>query len=227
VRSVALAHNKAVENASGDFIVFIDDDEFPTPNWLCSLFQACCKYGADGVLGPVRPHFEQAAPKWLVNGGLFDRPSHPTGMPLAWRQTRAGNVLMKSDMFAGENAGFNPRFRAACDQDFFKRMINRGRVFIWCEEAPVFEVIPPARWKRSFVVRRALFRGVFSFHNQPAFGPVAQSLLATLLYSLALPFALILSHARFMRCVCSLSYHIGRILASLGIDPIKDAYISE
>ena len=33
-QNIALARNKAVENATGDFIAFIDDDEFPTKRWL-------------------------------------------------------------------------------------------------------------------------------------------------------------------------------------------------
>src|SRR2546425_8151119 len=33
-RNIALTRNKAVENAGGDFIAFIDDDEFPTERWL-------------------------------------------------------------------------------------------------------------------------------------------------------------------------------------------------
>src|SRR5437867_185465 len=33
-QNIALARNKAVANAKGDFIAFIDDDEFPTQTWL-------------------------------------------------------------------------------------------------------------------------------------------------------------------------------------------------
>src|SRR5207245_11391150 len=43
-QNIALARNKAVENASGDYIAFIDDDEFPAKDWLLTLFRACNKY---------------------------------------------------------------------------------------------------------------------------------------------------------------------------------------
>src|SRR5262250_2156489 len=33
-RSVSLTRNKAIENTSGDFVAFIDDDEFTTDYWL-------------------------------------------------------------------------------------------------------------------------------------------------------------------------------------------------
>ena len=31
-QNIALARNRALENATGDFVAFIDDDEFPPPN---------------------------------------------------------------------------------------------------------------------------------------------------------------------------------------------------
>src|SRR5271157_2736074 len=33
-QNIALARNKAIENAKGNFISFIDDDEFPDDRWL-------------------------------------------------------------------------------------------------------------------------------------------------------------------------------------------------
>src|SRR5208337_800579 len=44
-QNISLTRNKAIENATGDFIAFIDDDEFPTKRWLLALFEACGKYG--------------------------------------------------------------------------------------------------------------------------------------------------------------------------------------
>src|SRR5271157_4036017 len=33
-QNIALARNKAIENASGEFVAFVDDDEFPAKRWL-------------------------------------------------------------------------------------------------------------------------------------------------------------------------------------------------
>src|SRR6266567_7084151 len=38
-QNIALARNKAIENASGDFIACIDDDEFPQHDWLLNMFK--------------------------------------------------------------------------------------------------------------------------------------------------------------------------------------------
>ena len=60
-QNIAQARNKAIMNANGDFVAFIDDDEFPTKQWLLALFKTLKEYKVDGVLGPVKPHFDAEA----------------------------------------------------------------------------------------------------------------------------------------------------------------------
>jgi succinoglycan biosynthesis protein ExoM len=226
-RNIALTRNKSVAEAKGDFIAFIDDDEFPTPQWLLTLLTACGKYNADGVLGPVMPYFDENTPRWIVDGGFYDRPTHPSGMRLEWSQTRTGNVLVKSSLFA-EGLRFNPEFLAASDQEFFRSAMAKGRVFGWCNEAVVYEVIPPKRCKRSFLVRKALFKGAFSRRIMgSSLGPFLVSFIAAPAYVIALPFALVTGQARFMKYTFKLCYHVGRLIALLGINPIKTPYVTE
>src|SRR5438132_472818 len=78
-QNIALTRNKAVENADGDFVAFIDDDEFPIKGWLLALFTTCKDYDVDGALGPVKPHFDEQPPKWIVQTKFYDRPTYPTG----------------------------------------------------------------------------------------------------------------------------------------------------
>lgn len=227
-QNIAMARNRAIENAPGDFVAFIDDDEFPTKQWLLNLFNVCDKPQVDGVLGPVLPHFSDEAPRWVIKGKFYDRPRHATGFLLNWSQTRTGNVLLKTDLFAGDAQPFSPQCLEGSDQEFFKRMIQKGHAFVWCNEAVAYEVVPPARWKRSFLVRRALFRGFFSLRNHGfPFRPIATSLIATPAYALALPVVLVLGQARFMNYVFKLSYHAGRLLAILGINPIRQPYVTD
>src|SRR6185369_14263095 len=40
-RNIALARNSALEHAGGELIAFIDDDEFPVPDWLGRLYATC------------------------------------------------------------------------------------------------------------------------------------------------------------------------------------------
>ncbi|MBZ5723510.1 MAG: glycosyltransferase family 2 protein [Acidobacteriia bacterium] len=227
-QNIALARNKAVENASGDFIAFIDDDEFPTSRWLLTLFETCTRYDVDGVLGPVKPHFDEEPPTWVLKGRFYDRPTYPTGSVIAWRQGRTGNVLLKLPILTGFTQPFRPEFRTGEDQDFFRRMIERGHRFITCEEAVAFEVVPPIRWKRSFLLRRALLRGASAVvHPTFRYRHLAKSAVAIPLYTSALPFALILGQHSFMSCLVRLCDHIGKVLATLRINPIKMPYITD
>src|SRR2546422_3037966 len=192
-QNIALARNKAIENAAGDFIAFIDDDEFPTKRWLLTLFEACSKYGADGVLGPVMCHFEEMPPDWVRKGKFYERPTYPTGLVIDWTKGRTGNVLLKRQVVAGTAAPFDPNFHRAGDQDFFRRMIAKGHVFVWCDEAVAYEVVPPVRWTRTFMLKRALLRGTIGMqHPTTRLGRIAKALIAVPTYTVALPFAFVL-----------------------------------
>ena len=227
-QNIALARNRAIENATGDFVAFIDDDEFPAKNWLLNLFKAGHEYGADGVLGPVKRHFDQEPPKWIVKGNFYERPTHPTGFVPSWRGARTGNLLLKRQLFEGGELPFRPEFRAGEDQDFFRRMIEKGRLFIWCNEAVAYEVVPPNRWKRPYMLRKALLRGATAVLH-PTFGKreFAKSVIAVPAYAMALPFALLLGQHRFMDLLVRLFDHLGKLLELLGANPVKEPYISD
>jgi len=94
-QNIALARNKAVEHVEGDFAAFIDDDEFPEKDWLSVLLSTCEGYGVDGVLGPVKRHFNEAPPEWLAKGHFYDRRINLTGTVVRWYEARTGNVLLR------------------------------------------------------------------------------------------------------------------------------------
>jgi len=218
-QGIALARNKVVANAEGDFLAFIDDDEFPSQLWLLTLFNACHEYKVDGVFGPVLGHFDQDPPAWVRPSGLYDRKINPTGTPVNWRSARTGNVFIKRSVVLDDAAPFNSKYIVGEDQDFFRRKIHAGFSFIWCAEAEVFEVVPPERIKRGYLIRRALQGGAIEPHV-PTFGirDVLKSVVAVPLYCLALPVALLLGQHRFMRLAVRLSYHLGKLLGLFGFN---------
>lgn len=227
-QNIALARNRAWKVATGELISFIDDDEFPITDWLSTLFKALQKYDVDGVLGPVKPHFDEGTPRWVVEGGFYDRPSYPTGFVIDWRKGRTGNVLMKKGIVWPGEEIFRPQFRTGEDQDFFRRQIEKGHVFIWCHEAMAYEVVPPLRCTRWFMLRRSLLRGASTLCH-PTFGArdVANSLVAVPAYAAALPFALLLGQGKFMLLLVKLFDHLGRLLALARINPVKAPYVTD
>jgi glycosyltransferase involved in cell wall biosynthesis len=227
-QGIARARNKAIENASGDFIALIDDDEFPAKDWLLTLFNTCEDYHVDGVLGPVKRHFDGEPPNWLVKSDFYERPVQRTGTVVKWFEARSGNVLLNHHILETGELPFRPQFRVGEDQDFFRRMIEKGHRFIWSADAVAYEVVPPVRWKPTYMLRKALLRGA-SARLQPTFGAmsVGKSLVAAVVYTLALPFALLLGYHRFMTLLVSLFDHLGKLLAFVGINPIKEQYVTD
>jgi len=228
-QNIALTRNKAVENAKGTFIAFIDDDEFPIDGWLLGLYKAGTEFKADGVLGPVKPYFEIDPPKWVVKGKICERESFTTGTILKnYRNTRTGNVLLARKIFQNKSDFFNPDFgkTGGEDVDFFKRKINEGMVFIWCNEASVYETVPPERLTRTYHLKRALLRGeVATIHTRyfkDKLVSTLKSIIAISIYTLAMPFFLIMGQHVFMKFMIRNCDHIGKVLTVFGINVVKE-----
>jgi succinoglycan biosynthesis protein ExoM len=225
-QNIALARNKAVENVNSNYVAFIDDDEFPGIDWLLQLYNACNKYDVDGVLGPVKPHFEFDPPKWAIKGKFFERSFHETGYVLHWTNTRTGNVFLKN-IFNNKGNKFKLEFGSGGeDQDFFRRMIEDGYKFIWCNEAPVYERIPPERLEKVFLIKRALLRGKQSTIYQSFGGyEVIKSIVAIPVYIFLLPFTILAGEHVFIKYLIKCFDHIGKILALCRYNAIKDKYV--
>ena len=107
--------------------------------------------------------------------------------------------------------------------DFLKRMSERGCRFVWCNEAAVYETVPPARWKRSYMLKRALLRGKNILkHPTGRFQLLATSAVAVPIYLLTLPVTLIAGQHVFMKYSIKLSDHLGRLLAIVGMNPVSE-----
>ena len=223
-QNIALARNLAVEAATGGQIAFIDDDEFPEPGWLAALLQTLGQSGAAGVLGPVRPHFEQPPPAWILKGRFCERREHPTGTVMDWNDCRTGNLLFRRSILTPGVPPFDARFGTGGeDKDFFRRMTAAGHRFVWCNEAVVFESVPASRTTRSYLLHRALLRGRNSLHvGHRPLASLAKSAVAVPLYTAILPFALLAGHHRFMNRLVRLCDHLGKLLARFGLNPVGE-----
>jgi succinoglycan biosynthesis protein ExoM len=217
-QNLARARNTAISHATGTHLAFIDDDEFPERDWLLNLYTTWRASGAAGVLGPVIAHFEADAPAWLTKSRVCQRPRYPTGRRLQWTETRTGNVLLSRDVLATPDDLFDIRFRThGEDLDFFRRLIQKGHEFVWCDEAPVFETQPSSRLTRRYHLRRALIRGSVAYSHAPSkLRSVLTSLMALALYLPALPGLQLLGHHHFMKYCIKTCDHLGKLFACAG-----------
>jgi hypothetical protein len=92
----------------------------------------------------------------------------------------------------------------------------------------VLETIPPARWKRSYILRKALLQGATAaLQPNCGFINIVKSIIAVPLYLAVLPFTLLAGQQYFMMLLVKICDHSGKLLMLMGINPIHEEYVSE
>jgi succinoglycan biosynthesis protein ExoM len=155
-KSLSLARNTCVENARGDYIAFIDDDEYADPQWLLNLVRCARLYAADVVHGPVRPYFGRPVPEWIRRNIAFEPLRYKTGV--SWYSTKAtNNCLIRRRVFDEKRLRFDPVYglTGGEDTEFFFRVRRVGYRFSWCAEALTYEYFGPERANISWILSRA------------------------------------------------------------------------
>lgn len=225
-QNISLARNRAAALATGDYVAWLDDDEFATADWLLHLLRTLTANGADGVLGPVQPVFETPPPDWIIQGRFFHKPRRKTGLVLDWDQTSTANVLVKRTLLTGPGPAFREQFGSGCeDLDFFQRMVRSGHRFVWCEEALLSEIVPPTRWHARYLFRRALLRGR-NGATLSGFREVAKAVLALPLYALWIPLVLPFGRHHGVRILMKWGDHAGLLVGKLRLPLLGKYYLA-
>jgi succinoglycan biosynthesis protein ExoM len=223
--NLALLRNISVDNSKGDYVAFIDDDEYAVDNWLLLLLDTIRVEGVSGAFGPVMPAFATKPPRWIEKGRFCERARHRTGFRLQGQHTRTGNALIRRDILLDPANRFDLKFRLGAEDDsLFERLIKKGHEFAWCDEAVVFEEIPPQRLRARYFIKRARLIGYMSYAYSRDEKPPSRRGLAllsacakTALYAAVSPFALLTGYHRFIRIVTRLSYNSAVIGTALGL----------
>ncbi len=225
-RNIAMARNRSIEKAQGNMIAFIDDDEFPADDWLYRHFRLLKDSQASGILGPVRAHFNQETPSWLIKSGLLERREFVTGQEIPnSRFTRTGNALLWRSLFDDAEDRFDPAYgkTGGSDAIFFKRMMRKGHQFLWCNDAVVYETVLPERQVKSYYLKRAFTRGLGEAQDAPFLSwRTLRSVVAVPLYAILLPFARLAGPHVFMRYLVKECDHLSLVLAQFGIKVVKE-----
>lgn len=175
LQNISLTRNRSVEMASGDWIAFVDDDERAPPEWLALLAGAAERHFADGVLGPVEPVVPSHAPDWLRTGGFYNWARMRTGSVVPLNKLRFGNVLLRASLLRVPMP-FDPNYgqTGGEDGDLLTRLVQKGALIVWCDEAIVREPVEAARLSLRWLLRRALRGGQdFARHTLAGrYGPI-------------------------------------------------------
>jgi succinoglycan biosynthesis protein ExoM len=152
---IAAARNRALDEATAELLVFIDDDERPTPQWLARLLAVHDRHRVEAVVGPVVSRYETPPSRWVEAGRFFDRRRMPTGTTVTIAATN--NLLLDLAWVRRNGLRFDTRFGLSGGSDslFTRQLHERGGRMLWCDEAVVIDIVPANRLTRDWVLRKA------------------------------------------------------------------------
>lgn len=124
------ARNLGIGAASGDLLVFTDDDCRPPPDWLRrheSYYSEARVGAAGGPLVPVRPSFFDRfyMAHYRSEFTTVFRIERITG----WERALTGNFSMRREIVA-RLGDFDRRFHSGSDADQMRRLVRAGWVFV-------------------------------------------------------------------------------------------------
>jgi len=161
VPGVAAVRNRAVVTSRGQFLAFIDDDEWPIPEWLAHFHDAAVESGADGVFGGIANQFAMDVPQHIRGCGVFDATELADGADLRWWQTRTGNAYVRRTALPDQAAPFDVKYGLTGGEDthMFCAMLRKGSRFVWSTRALVHSFHPLSRANLRWLFWRSLRYG--------------------------------------------------------------------
>lgn len=158
---IAAVRDTAVNSAEDSrLLVFIDDDEVPSPGWLSNLLRYWQSSQVAAVAGPQELVLPDPIPDpWVVASGVFDSVRHPTGR--RGKGASSANLLLDLHFLREHNISFDRGLglRGGEDTMLTHRITAAGGLIEWCDEAIVVELVPPERVTRAWMRRRSFRSG--------------------------------------------------------------------
>jgi succinoglycan biosynthesis protein ExoM len=157
-QGLVVARNAALDYAKNldAVIVFIDDDESPSDNWLAAFWKMHSDFPNDVISGPVVPQFNAGLPSWCQDGSYWVRPTF-VDASLLLKPTGDGNILFPRELVQNWRYSIKYNTSGAQDTHLLRRWIAAGYGLRWSANAMVTEVVPAGRLTFRFALDRAYF----------------------------------------------------------------------
>lgn len=157
VVGLCAARNRVVAEATGEFIIYIDDDVLVDKEWLVAYSRACSDWPETPYFGgTVRPHYAVEPPRWVTrNESMLAEPyslaEHgQLSEPLGSRKIVGANMAFRKWVL--QQHPFNPAFgqvgAAAMrgdETELLGRLREAGMFGVWVGGAGLRHHIPAAR----------------------------------------------------------------------------------
>jgi succinoglycan biosynthesis protein ExoM len=150
-QNISVARNAGLDAAITPWLVFVDDDEYASTNWLAELVAS--RDGANAVFGPCEAIYVDGTPDWIRQGDY-----HSNRITERGRITTGytSNVLIDMAFVRRHGLRFDPELGRTGGEDtmFFHAMYRKGGVLKYAPNAVVYERVIPSRANVRWVVRR-------------------------------------------------------------------------
>lgn len=160
-KGYSFVRNRGVEEASGEYLAFIDDDETAAVDWLQQLMNACREWDADAVHGRVEYLFPDNFPQWMRRIDFYERHRgnpRQESFEAPWFGTN--NLLLKRST-VHRTPIFDEAFSYTGmeDADLGVYLVTLHRKIIQAPQAIVREMQSLQRSRPSFFFRRSAKEG--------------------------------------------------------------------
>ncbi len=168
----SFARNRAVDEARGDFIFFLDDDATADREWLRAMLSALETRGLDAACGMVLPRWSTPPPPWLGPRLWVKLAVHNRAL-----ESASANEVEALQNYFSANVGFRRsaferfgRFRedlgvvgknpmSGEDTELFARIIGNGGKMGFVPGAIVHHLIGPERMTPEYLRRKSFAYG--------------------------------------------------------------------
>lgn len=155
------ARNRAIQEARGEYLIFMDDDETADADWLRAFERLVEQHSPDAFGGQIDVLFEDMRPPWLADellGFLGELHRSDTIVPLTEPDAyfHGGNFGFKTavcktvggfDAMLGRKGADNT---GGEEMDFYRRLLSAGFKVWWTPEAVIYHRIQAAKLQRSY-----------------------------------------------------------------------------
>lgn len=162
--NIAIARNACLENAKGDYLAFIDDDETVDQYWIYSYVNLALALDADAFFGSVDAIYPEGAARWICDAKPFVKKVGVSGASV--KEGSTCNAFVKKSKIDELKLRFRVELGRSGGEDtaFFSELRNGGGILVACDKAKVYEEVPIGRLNIAHLSRRYI-RGGQTYAN--------------------------------------------------------------
>lgn len=158
---IAHARNRAIVEARGEYLIFLDDDETPHPDWLVSYEQLIKERRPDAFGGLIKVVFEDVRPRWLSDEllgflGALDWGPEPRRLTDPGTPLYTGNfgfrreIVERNGLFDTSLGRRGKENNGGEDVDFYRRIVAAGLEVWWNPQAVIGHRIQAAKLHKRY-----------------------------------------------------------------------------